>query len=120
MAAPPAAAGTVGGVPSSVAAPGVSDPALAEEITVLGRKLQEMRFKFAFRSKEGVTTLRSCKITKSSKDKLIDAIPCAVARECAAEPGLDQKGVFACVEKRGQDRILALAEARQAEQDMRK
>ena len=87
-------------------------PELQEEITVIGMKFKTMKFKADFRNNDGVTTVRKCRVTRSSKDKEIDALGCSVTRACAALAPTTPEELGTCIESRGEEAIADLAKKR--------
>lgn len=89
-------------------------PDLQEEITVIGMKFRTMKFKADFRTEDGVIVVKKCRVTRSSKDKEIDALGCAVTRACAATTPMTPKELGTCIETRGEEAIANLAKLRVA------
>ncbi len=92
----------------------VASSSLAEEIVVVGAKFRAMKFKADVSNKNGVTFVKRCRVTKSSKDKSIDALGCAVTRECAAASPATAEDFGKCIETRGNEAVSALARQRLA------
>ena len=96
----------------AVAAP--PPPAEADnEIVVLGRRLAETRADWSTRLRNGVMTIRRCKVTHSSGDRQLDKVVCKALRECApripadARTGDPMTEFYACT----QDRSMAMGRA---------
>ena len=87
---------------------------LAEEIVVVGTKFRAMKFKADVSNKNGVTIVKRCRVTKSSKDTSIDALGCAVTRDCAATSPSTPEQFRNCIETRGPEAVSALARQRVA------
>ena len=94
-------------------------PAEAEnEIVVLGRQLAETRADYTTRLRNGVMTIRRCKVTRSSGDRQLDKVVCQAIRECAKHIPVDARNgdalpeFFACNQERSMARALALMERR--------
>jgi hypothetical protein len=104
-------------VAASVSTGGTIASNLAEEIVVVGTKFRAMKFKADVSNKNGAIIVKGCRITKSSKDKSIDALGCAVTRECAATSPATPEEFRKCIETRGPEAVSALARQRVAAKD---
>ena len=102
---------------ASVSTGGTITSNLAEEIIVVGTMFRAMKFKADVSNKNGVIIVKGCRITKSSKDKSIDALGCAVTRECAAASPATPEEFRKCIETRGPEAVSALARQRVAAKD---
>jgi hypothetical protein len=113
------------------AAEPAAEPPVENEITVIGNKLRDWRGKW--RTRKGVV---SCKTTRSTGDKAIDAIGCNAMVQCIAPVAkqwaaldsklpkdeinrranamLEEAGIGECVAARREAGIAALAAARRS------
>jgi hypothetical protein len=85
------------------------DDAVAEEIIVLGRKAETTKFKFRINNESRRV---SCRITKSSGDKVVDGTVCDAVRLCARIPELTPQNLDACLIEKGPELRRALATRR--------
>ena len=90
----------------------VPAPEVEQEIVVIGFKFKAMKFKADVSSKDGVVLVKKCRVTKSSKDKEIDAIGCDVTRQCVADKPATPEILAGCIETRSGEAVAALAERR--------
>jgi len=84
----------------------------ARSINALAVKLRKVRVAVDVRYGKDHTDLRSCRVTASSGDAEIDAIPCAVTQECAERNPAGEREMAACTRDLGDIRLMALFEAR--------
>ena len=85
-----------------------SPVAVDDEIVVLASKLRTVKVRAITKKREGVLVLSKCRITRSSGDADIDAIPCAVAQLCADEKPTKTQVMQACIVEKSQERIDTL------------
>jgi hypothetical protein len=95
-------------------------PAEADnEIVVLARRLAETRADWATRLRNGVMTIRRCKVTHSSGDKQLDKVVCRAIRECVKHIPADARNgdalpeFYACSEERSLAMGRALLDRRE-------
>ena len=102
---------------AAAAAPPPAEP--ENEIVVLAQRLAETRADYTTRLRDGVMTIRRCKITHSSGDRQLDKVVCKALRECAprhipvdARQGDALPEFFACAQQRSMAMALPLMERR--------
>ncbi|HEY1125560.1 MAG TPA: hypothetical protein VGE65_07995 [Sphingobium sp.] len=99
---------------ASAAAP--STPA-EDEIVVIARKMQMIRVDIKAPKRNGQLVLERCRISRSSGDAELDAVPCAVTQACMAEKPADRKVLRICVERQSKLRLEEIAAGRRAARD---
>lgn len=87
-------------------------PPTEPDIVVIGRKLGMILVDMKAAKRDCIVVLRGCRITRSSGEAELDAIPCNAAQECAAERMTTRKELLTCVEGRGNRRVHAILAAR--------
>lgn len=71
-------------------------PPVDQDIVVLGRRLKGVRFKGGVDRNGQVL----CRLTRSSGDAEIDAIPCRAVHECAVQPVRSSRDLQKCMAER--------------------
>lgn len=79
-------------------------PPKEDTIVILGKRLKDVRFKGSVGKRGQVR----CKISRSSGDPAIDAIPCHAVRECAARNLRMTSEIEACMGERLNVHLQAL------------
>lgn len=86
----------------------------ADEIVVIARKMRSMRINMKAPRRDGRLVLERCRVTRSSGDAEIDAVPCAVAQACSDEGVTTRKALDNCVITRSVAQARSIANARRA------
>lgn len=101
------------------AAPMAEPP--AEDIVVLAKKLKSTRIVWKASDKSGSLKLSTCKVKKSSGDKVVDAIACRALEQCLPTVPLGAKQLppafHECVFEQRDGMIAELARQRSLAQD---
>jgi hypothetical protein len=86
----------------------------AEDVVVLARRLRLIEVDIRAPRKDGRLVLARCRVTRPSGIAELDAVPCAAAQACVAEPIASRKALQACVEDRSGPMLDAIVAARRA------
>ncbi len=86
-------------------------PTTEEEILVVAQKMRWIELDIKAPKRKGIVTIERCRVTKPSGYAELDAIPCSVAQECAAQKPATRKALAACTEERSNDRLDAVVAA---------
>lgn len=92
-------------------------PVLAEEITVVGQQLKSIRASVRTRKDNAGAVVATCRIRKSSGDKVIDAAFCDVMRQCLPAAAPNPDAASTCLTAAFNKRTSEIAEARLAARD---
>lgn len=103
------------GIALAVQMPSVSAAQTAEqsdEIVVLARKLQAGKLGLKLGRKNGVITLKSCKLASSTGDPEVDLIGCAAVEDCVGRNLAKKRDLQACSNARSWELLDELVERR--------
>lgn len=97
-----------------MAAGAASSPPADDEITVIARKMRLIRVSIKAPERNGRLVLERCRISRSSGDAELDAVPCEVTQACMSTRPADRKTLALCVEERSQVRLDEIVARRRA------
>lgn len=100
---------------SLMAAAAASPAASADdEIMVIARKMRFIKVDIKAPTRNGHLVLERCRVSRSSGDAELDAVPCEVTQACMTSNTETRKVLRQCVEQRSQVRLDEIAARRRA------
>ncbi|MBO9671596.1 MAG: hypothetical protein J7485_13895 [Sphingobium sp.] len=89
-------------------------PPAEDEIVVIARKMRFIKVDIKAPTRNGHLVLERCRVSRSSGDAELDAVPCEVTQACMTSNPKTRKDLRICVEQRSQLRINEIAARRRA------
>ena len=99
---------------SLLAATSAAPPPADDEIMVIARKMRFIKVDIKAPRRSGKLVLERCRVTRSSGDAELDAVPCEATQACMAGNPETRKALGKCVEERSQVRLDEIATRRRA------
>jgi hypothetical protein len=97
-----------------LAAANGASSAAEDEIAVIARKMRLIKVDIKAPRRNGQLVMERCRVTRSSGDAELDAVPCSVTQACMADNPADRKTLGRCVEERSQVVLDQIAARRRA------
>ena len=83
-------------------------PLANDDIVVMAQRMRLIEVDMKARKRDGKLALDRCRVTKSSGNAQLDAIPCDVAQACMLGNPVTRKILARCVEEQSQVRLDAI------------
>lgn len=83
-------------------------PPSEADIVVLAERMRMIEVDIKAPKRDGRLVIDRCRVTKPSGNAELDAVPCAAARACVAEPMTSRRALERCVDERSQPILDAI------------